>query len=299
MYAYYSFVEEVPFTGRRRLIATSREWERKMGDRECATLRKRFGSRVLPPDHRASVTVRRVGSRLARAAEEFAERHGSSSSSSSGTADRPRPYAYTVVRSEQANAFVLPNNHVFVLTGLFRYARDEDELAAVLGHEMAHNLARHAGEKVSGSALASLAARVALATDPTGGLLTGLFLSGATLLHELPHSRQAEVEADQIGLHLAASACYDPTAAKRVFAAMRSDGDEKTAPPEFASTHPSYDTRLDNLEEWMPEALEKYNDRRRGCGRVREEMGNARREALNAAKRKEAASERMVKDRGF
>ena len=86
------------------------------------------------------------------------------------------PYTYTVIRSSDANAFVLPGNHVFVLTGLFKYVRDEDELASIMGHEMAHNLARHAGERLSDTILLSILHRLSLFIDPSGTLLTFLSL---------------------------------------------------------------------------------------------------------------------------
>jgi predicted Zn-dependent protease len=229
-------------------------------------------SDILPPDHRASVTVRRVGARIARAADKFAAQHGLEDQvKGSG-----KP-TFTVIRSDMANAFVLPNNHVFVLTGLFRYARDEDELAAVLGHEQAHCLARHAGERVSGGFLTSIIARFVLLLDPTG-VLYALFVPASALLRELPHSRDQEIEADHIGLYLAAEACYDPRAAKRVFGRMKAgDGGDAAATPEFVSTHPSYDTRLSKFDEWMPDALSQFNaDGGYRCRHVREEMKKAR-----------------------
>jgi Zn-dependent protease with chaperone function len=206
-----------------------------------------------------------------------------------------------VVRSELANAFVLPNNHVFVYTGLFKFVKDEDELAAVLGHEMAHNLARHAGERLSESFLTNILARFVLILDPSG-LLYSIFVPAATLLHDLPHSREHEVEADHIGMHLAAEACYDPRAAARVFSAMKHGHEDHredwssritTAnPPEFISTHPSYETRITNFEEWMPEAMVKFNaDDGLKCRLVREEMKLARQRAALEAARRESTRE--------
>ena len=211
-YCYYQCLDEVPFTGRLRVLATSPQWERAMGDREHAKLLRKFRADILPPDHRASITVRRVGGRIAEAGGRFANRHLPASYEVTGE----EPWTYTVVRSESANAFVLPGNHVFVLTGLFRYARDEDELAAVVGHELAHNLARHAGERISGGLIANLLAHLTFLIDPSGALYA-VFVPATALLHDLPNSREAEMEADRIGIHLAADACYDPRAAKRVF----------------------------------------------------------------------------------
>jgi len=185
-----------------------------------------------------------------------------------------------------ANAFVLPNNHVFVLTGLFRHVKDEDELAAILGHEMAHNLARHAGERMSSSILINIIARATLLFDSTG-FLYSIFLPAATLLHDLPHSREHEVEADYIGLHLAADACYDPRAAKRVFNAMKHDHEGQN-PPEFISTHPSYSTRISNFDSWMHDAMAKFNnDGGLKCQTIRRDMKSARQAAAKLAKIRE------------
>lgn len=225
---------------------------------------------ILPNAHRATKTVTRVGSRIANAANDFSKKYKPNETTGA-------PYTFTVVRSEMANAFVLPNNHIFVFTGLFQFVRNEDDLAAVLGHETAHNIARHAGERVSGSLIKGLLARFTLFLDPSGLLYT-IFLPAASLLYDLPHSREHEIEADYIGLHLAADACYDPKSAKRVFAAMKASTKEGSGqPPEFISTHPSYDTRLTNFDDWLPQAMEKFNaDGGYKCQRIKNEMKKAR-----------------------
>ena len=207
---YFAFLNEAPLTKRRRWIATSPEWESRLGDEQYKQLRQQYRGQILDPQHRASRTVGRVGSRIAEAARSFCSEHSLQHVVSS------KPYTFTVVRSDEANAFVLPGNHVFVLTGLFRYVRSEDELAAVLGHEAAHTLARHAGERMSGGIVVNTLAQLLFLLDPSG-IMTTLFLPAANLLSTLPHSREAESEADQIGLYLASKACYDPRAAKRVF----------------------------------------------------------------------------------
>ena len=117
-YTYFAYLEEVPLTGRKRWIATSEEMEQKLGDAEYKKLLRQFRGNIIPPNHPAAVTVERVGSRIANASRNFARQHPA-------TSVAPAPYTYTVIRSNQANAFVLPNNHVFVLTGLFKYVKDE------------------------------------------------------------------------------------------------------------------------------------------------------------------------------
>jgi predicted Zn-dependent protease len=267
-FLYYRYLDEAPLTHRQRWIATTPAWERQLGDDEYQKLLTQFHGQILPKDHSASITVHRVGKRIAEAAQVFATQHGLTYDTSNTT--------YTVVRSDMANAFVLPNNHVFVMTGLFQYAQNEDELAAVLGHEMAHNLARHVGEKVSGSLVMSLLARLSLLADPSGVLLT-IFLPASNLLRDLPHARTQESEADQIGIHLAAQACYDPRAAKRVFQAMK-DQESKTGqpPPEFLSTHPSHESRIVQFDQWLPEVMKTFRRDTGECQRLRQEMQEAR-----------------------
>lgn len=271
-YIYVAYLDKVPLTERQRWIATSPEWERQMGDQEYQQLLRQFRGKILPPDHRASITVQRVGQRIYQAAQGFCEENASKGQSSTVSS----PPTFTVVRSEMANAFVLPNNHIFVMTGLFKYARTEEELASVLGHEMAHNLARHVGEKVSGNMVVQILARLSLLVDPSGSLMM-LILPAANLLRELPHSRTQELEADHIGMHLAARACYDPAAAKNVFSRMKMDASSGMAPPEFLSTHPSHDSRLVKMDDWIPEAR-KVLDRDGGepCRRIRREIEQAR-----------------------
>lgn len=292
-WCYYEFLDEVPLTRRQRWIATSTRWEQQLGDDEYKKLLQTFRGQILPSNHRAAQTVQRVGSRIATASQDFAQQYHLPPASVN------KPYTYTVVRSDQANAFVLPGNHVFVLTGLFRYVHDEDDLAAVLGHEVAHNLARHAGEKISGSVIVNLLARLSLLLDPTG-LLIALLLPAATLFRELPHSRTQEAEADQIGAHLAAMACYDPRAAARVFANMKEEGSRRSAngtkvttsePPEFLSTHPSHESRIANFDQWMPDAMQIYQaDAGERCRNLRRDMEVARQHAARVA----AARERSV-----
>jgi len=317
-YGYFAFLDEVPVTGRKRWIATSPEWEQQMGDREYRQLLRQFSGnpkfQVLPPTHPASRTVERVGSRIASSALEFAReqkiKHMLRTRKSKGGTSKGRQqqgqsggdgdknsgdWTYTVVRSETANAFVLPGNHVFVMTGLFKFVRDEDDLAAVLGHEVAHNVARHAGEKISGSFLISMLARFALLADPSGVLVT-LLLPAATLFRELPNSRVQETEADQIGVYISANACYDPRAAKRVFAAMKrgeelqehmnsvgaggGGGGGGQQPPEWLSTHPSHESRIANFDLWLPKAMSIYEtDNGYKCRKIRHDMELARRYA--------------------
>uniref|UniRef100_A0A7S2N4G0 Peptidase M48 domain-containing protein n=1 Tax=Helicotheca tamesis TaxID=374047 RepID=A0A7S2N4G0_9STRA len=302
LYTYYLFLDEVPYTKRKRLLATSIAFEQKIGDNEYQKLLQSFGkNNILPENHRASVTVRRIGSRIANSADRFMVKYDPKKDTT--TTKSNKPYTYTVIRSNQANAFVLPGNHVFVLTGLFRYAQNEDELAAVLGHEMAHNIARHAGERLSGNVLMSFLGKLLLLIDPSMTLYM-MFVPAVTLLRELPHSREHEVEADRIGVMIASDACYDPRAAKRVFGSMKAGIEnsnttktkQPSQPPEFLSTHPSYDSRLSNFDNWMPEAMDIFHqDGGMKCQQIRYEMAQARKLAAREHAWREEQQQRRKK----
>jgi len=123
--------------------------------------------------------------------------------------------------------------------------------------------------------LQALISRLSILIYPSLTLFS-ILVPAQTFLYSLPHSREQEEEADQIGLVLASEACYDPKAAKHVFSRMQDDSGQMM-PPEFLSTHPSYDTRLTLFEKWMPEAIERYErDGGSKCSVIRSEMKRAR-----------------------
>lgn len=297
-YLYVHYLDRVPLTKRQRWLVTSPEWENQLGDHEYQQLLRQFRGKILPSDHPASRTVQRVGQRIYQASQAFCRDHElqQQRQKCDKKSTVASPPTFTVVRSEMANAFVLPNNHIFVMTGLFQYAQKEEELASVLGHEMAHSLARHVGEKISGNFVVQVLARLSLLVDPSGTLML-VFLPTANILRDLPHSRTQELEADHIGMHLAAQACYDPAAARRVFQRMKEDARSTSpaSPPEFLSTHPSHDSRLVKMDDWLPEArriLER--DGGETCRRIRQDIERARQlAARRSAEREWAMRQRM------
>jgi predicted Zn-dependent protease len=164
---------------------------------------------------------------------------------------------------DTVNAWALPGGKMAVYTGLFQAAKNEDQLAAVVGHECAHAVARHGGERVSQQS----AAQVVLQGLGVGMSFSELspaaqqatmaaFGAGTQYGILLPFSRTQESEADEIGLFIAADAGYDPRQAVELWKNMASLGGEK--PPEWASTHPSDETRQKRLAELMPRAMELY-----------------------------------------
>jgi len=166
----------------------------------------------------------------------------------------------SVIQSDQANAFCLPGGKIAVYTGILPIAQNDSALAAIMGHEIAHALLRHSAERMAQNKLVQL-----------GSMATGMAISdmdpqqqkavmavmgaGAQYGVLLPFSRDHESEADEVGLMLAAAACYDPREAIGLWERMgQASGGQ--APPEFMSTHPSGSTRIAHLQRLMPKALE-------------------------------------------
>jgi predicted Zn-dependent protease len=161
------------------------------------------------------------------------------------------------------NAFALPGGKIAVYTGIFPIAENESGLAAIVGHEVVHALARHGSERMSQGILAQIGlvgASIALQTEGFSPLTSQAAMSalgvGTQVGVLLPFSRAHESEADYIGLLLAADAGYDPHEAVHVWERMQQAGGQQ--PHEFLSTHPGHETRIKRLTEEMPEALAHY-----------------------------------------
>jgi len=161
----------------------------------------------------------------------------------------------TVFDQESINAFALPGGNIGVFTGILEVTENQDQLAAVLGHEVAHVIARHAAERMT-------IGRVSGAAGAVGGAVIGTGNAGtlAALGLDLPFGRKQEDEADLLGLDYMAQAGFDPRAAVTLWQNMRKKN--PGSPPEFLSTHPSSLTRIERLNERMPQALALYEEAR-------------------------------------
>ena len=201
--------------------------------------RHELRSSVLSNNPEALRIVRKVGERIARAADKSDYR-----------------WEFRVIDDpEMVNAFAIPGGKVAVYTGIFPVARDEAGLAVVLGHEVAHALLRHAGERMSQSQILGAGLAIAGASGINPQLLQ-VFGMGASVGLVLPFSRSQESEADHVGLILMAKAGYDPRISLEVWERM--ERKERGGPPEYLSTHPGYETRTQQLKSWIPEALKSY-----------------------------------------
>jgi predicted Zn-dependent protease len=234
----------VPYTNRHQLMLMSQAQDVQLG--AAAYQQVLHKERI---DTNADVTgpVRRVGERIAAAA------------------DKPDyQWEFSVIDDpKQANAFCLPGGKVAVYTGIFPIARDEAGLAAVIGHEVAHALARHGAERMSQGVLLEIGAvGVAAATSGasagTQQAIMQAYGLGSQVGVALPFSRSQESEADHIGLILMAKAGYDPQAAVGLWERMEA-AERGKSPPQWLSTHPSPSTRVTDIQHWLPEAMAYFH----------------------------------------
>lgn len=233
--------EAVPLTERTQIISVSEEEAAALG---AQAYREVLSQHQTVQSGPAVERVRQIAERIAEAAET--------------SLDVDYQWEVALLSSEAANAFALPGGKIAVLTGLLDVARTDDQLATVVGHEVAHVLARHGSERLTQEKLAAtgrLAVGIAIGDlDPaTQSTILGALGLGTQFGVLMPFSRIHEAEADRIGLIIMARACYDPRAAVEVWGNMaRAAGD---GPPEFLSTHPSHGRRIEALRGWMDEAL--------------------------------------------
>lgn len=178
--------------------------------------------------------------------------------------ENPGQWEMVVFQGKEANAFALPGNKIGVYEGMFAIAENVDQLAAVVGHEIGHNQAQHARERLSSAQATSMGQQLLGAALQIGNIgyaneLAGLLGAGIQYGLILPYSRNQELEADSIGLLNMARAGYDPRASVQLWQNMQAAGQRA---PEFLSTHPAPDSRIAALEAKMPEAMSLYNPRR-------------------------------------
>lgn len=239
--------QTVPITGRSQLQLLGERQELQLG---LTAYRDTLKKEKISADPRLNEQVQRVGRRIAEA-----------------TGKRDYQWEFKVVEDDKTvNAFCLPGGKVAVYTGMLPVTRDDAGLAAVMGHEVAHAIARHGGERMSQQlAVEGLvaAAAIGLAERDSGKatLYAGLLGAGAAVGVLLPYSRLQESEADRLGLIFMAKAGYDPRAAVDFWRRMAEAGKGKAKPPEFLSTHPADDTRIRQIGSWLPEALSYYRPR--------------------------------------
>ncbi|KAL4817444.1 TCP-1/cpn60 chaperonin family-domain-containing protein [Aspergillus spinulosporus] len=229
-------------TGRRRFNCVSHQQELKMGEQSYREVLRDCQGRILPEYHPLTIMVNRVLHRLVPVAP----------------IDGADWKVHVIKDDNMVNAFVLPGGKVFVFTGILPICKDEDGLAAVLGHEIAHVVAHHTGERMSNNFVTMGVIFLAALLFDISGNIPSLLLN---LMYSLPNSRTQEAEADNIGLMMMSKACFNPEAAVDFWARMQRA--EKQAPPQFISTHPSNYNRMEAIRGWLDKAQAEYENS--GC----------------------------------
>jgi predicted Zn-dependent protease len=206
-------------------------------------------------DQPAVQMVQRVGTNIQHAVEKYMVDNNLSAHL------QGYDWEFNLVEDSLVNAWAMPGGKVVVYTGILPITQDETGLAVVLGHEVAHAIAEHGNERMSQQLLRQVGAvglMVAMKDEPvqTQALWMGVYGVGTQLAVMLPYSRTHESEADHMGLIFMAMAGYDPNAAPDFWERMAAGKDGE--PPEFLSTHPSGQTRINDLKSWIPEAMTYY-----------------------------------------
>lgn len=241
----------VPFTGRRQLQLVSNEEVIALSLQQYQDFMRKA------PVERGSANaqmVTRIGNRIAAAVKTFYTNNGYEAELNNFT------WEFSLVKDNSVNAFAMPGGKVVIYTGLLPVTQTEDALAVVIGHEIAHVLARHSTERMSqqvalqyGGAIAGGLLGNSQAMQQLGASVFGL---GAQYGVMLPYARKQEYEADEIGLILMAIAGYDPRVAVPFWTRMSQSGGASV--PEFLSTHPTDSKRIAYIESIMPSVLQYY-----------------------------------------
>lgn len=244
----------VPVTGRNQLNIIPSSELMSMSFQQYTDFLK---SNKLSSDTKNVALIKNVGAKIQKAVEKyFAEQKMS---------DQLDGYAweFNLVESDQVNAWCMPGGKVVFYTAILPICQDESGIATVMGHEIAHAIAEHGGERLSQSLLVELGGmglQAALQSKPqlTQQLAMTAFGIGAQVGVLLPFSRLHESEADHMGLIFMAMAGYNPNNAVGFWQRMAAQGGG--APPEFLSTHPSNETRINDLKKLVPKAMQYYKN---------------------------------------
>lgn len=211
---------------------------------------------IAPSKDANALMVQRVGKKLAAAVNKYY------TDKNSVAALAGYNWEYNLVKDSAVNAWCMPGGKIVVYTGILPITKNETALAIVLGHEVSHALLQHGNQRMSESMLQQFggqALSIALADKPkeTQNLFLNAYGIGTEIGIMLPFSRKHELEADRFGLIWAAMAGYDPNEAIAFWERMQNVSAGQK-PPEFLSTHPSDETRIEKIKSYLPEALSYY-----------------------------------------
>ena len=241
----------VPITGRKQILLVS---DQEVLTSSLTQYSEYMKSAPVSSNASGKNMVTRVGKKIAAATEQYLKANGLSAELSNFS------WEFNLVKDNQVNAFCMPGGKIVVYEGLLKLVSSDDELDVVLGHEVAHAVAKHSNERMSQQLMTQYGAQIltqalsnkSAAIQKAGSTIYGL---GAQYGLTLPFSRKHESEADYMGLIFMTMAGYDPNVAITFWQKMSASGGAKV--PEFMSTHPSDATRINDIKKILPE-LNKY-----------------------------------------
>jgi predicted Zn-dependent protease len=247
----------VPMTGRRQLSLVS-------DDAVLTSSLNQYSSYIesapISQDQKDTELVQKVGLAISAAVEKWLSNNGYEAEIANYS------WEFNLVASEEVNAFCMPGGKIVVYEGILPITQDETGLAVVMGHEVAHAVAKHSNERLSQQVAKEYTGTALVAALSLGGMSQGTtalsslgFEAFSQYAFLLPYSRKHELEADQLGLVFMAMAGYDPNAAVDFWSRM---AQLSGGAPEFISTHPADDTRISEIEAHLPEALKYYKPAR-------------------------------------
>jgi predicted Zn-dependent protease len=244
---------EVAVTGRKQLNIVP---DSMMNSMALQSYNEYIGANKLSANPQQTAMVKNVGTKIQKAVEKYCAEHKLSSQI------RDYHWEFNLVEDPNINAWCMPGGKVVVYTGLMPVAQNEAGLAVVMGHEIAHAIARHGSERMSQGLLVEMGGMAldeALANKPeqTKSIFKQSYGLGSQLGVLLPYSRLQESEADHMGLIFMAMAGYNPNEAVSFWERMAAASKGK-APPEFLSTHPADSKRISNIKKLIPEAMRYY-----------------------------------------
>jgi predicted Zn-dependent protease len=254
--AYYWFSNrtEDPYTGEQVLIdsSISADDEKALGLQAYEDILSK--ERPVDPNSQVARQVRAIADRLIAKVPEVEAAMAAGNGKQANGFWRGFEWEVNVIESPQANAFCLPGGKMAVYTGLLPVAQNADAVAVVMGHEIAHALLRHGAQRMSQQKLSQIGQMAGSMSgmDPQQQQMIQAAMGYGYLL---PYARKHETQADEVGLMLAAAACFNPQEAVPLWERM-SEASGGQAPPEFSSTHPNPGTRIQNLQALMPKAME-------------------------------------------
>lgn len=246
----------VPITNRRQLNLIPTSNMLSMSAQQYGEFMK---TNKVSNDPEKTATVQRVGRRIQKAVEDYYVENGM------GDELGDYSWEFNLIDDDTVNAWCMPGGKVVVYTGIMKVTEDETGLAVVVGHEIAHAVAKHGNERMSQGLIAQMggiALSTALAQKPeaTQKLWMTVYGLGAQYGAILPYSRLQEKEADHLGLIFMAKAGYDPHAAVSFWSRMSAMKGGQ-GPPEYLSTHPADATRIKYIKEMLPDVMKYYQPR--------------------------------------